>query len=82
MKLHGLPYDRVWTKLSRDVESGTNLVYLEEAVDWELGTEIIITTTSYEFDQTETNIITDILNNGLTLKLQYNIQYKHLGKNN
>lgn len=70
----------MWVKLSSDAEVGVSLLELQSSVDWLPGMEVVITSTSYDFRQTEKHRITEILNDGLTLRLQESLQYLHLGK--
>ena len=50
MELHGKP-SISWTRLVETAEAGSSLLKIEEAVDWEVGTELVITPT--ERGQTE-----------------------------
>ena len=44
MELHGKP-SISWTRLVETAEAGSSLLKIEEAVDWEVGTELVITPT-------------------------------------
>lgn len=42
-----------WTRLSKTADQGSNVIHLEEAVDWKPGEEIVIAPTSFEPYDTE-----------------------------
>lgn len=42
LELHGRP-GISWTRLVETAPAGADLLKLEEAVDWEIGTEVVIT---------------------------------------
>ena len=44
---HGINHNVYWTSLARTVEAGGSSIELMEEVDWNVGDEIVITTTSY-----------------------------------
>ncbi|XP_067833370.1 fibrocystin-L-like [Heptranchias perlo] len=60
LDLHGLPHLVYKTKLALTALAGSTNVTLAEAVDWQEGDEIIITTTSYSPGQTESRTIVSI----------------------
>ena len=78
LDLHGKPRNVSWTTLSNTAKAGTNVITLEKAVDWQVGEEIVITTTTYRHDQTETAKIASVSADKRTLTLQSNLQYDHL----
>ncbi len=53
LDLHGKPRRVTWTRLNRSVEAGDRIIELSESVDWQIGEEIIITTTSFSMEETE-----------------------------
>nr|XP_058131903.1 fibrocystin-L isoform X2 [Dasypus novemcinctus] len=80
LDLHGIPHSIYKTKLSETAEAGSNVLSLMDAVDWQEGEEIVITTTSYDYHQTETRSIIKILHGRKILILNDTLSYTHLGK--
>ncbi|CAL1168986.1 unnamed protein product [Cladocopium goreaui] len=77
MELHGKP-SISWTRLVETAEAGSSLLKIEEAVDWEVGTELVITPT--ERGQTEeVRRVLSIEDNGLTIRLDEPLRHEHLG---
>ncbi|XP_036732330.2 LOW QUALITY PROTEIN: fibrocystin-L [Manis pentadactyla] len=80
LDLHGIPRSIYKTKLSETAEAGSKTLSLMDAVDWQEGEEIVITTTSYDFHQTETRSIIRILHDQKTLILNDTLSYTHLAE--
>ncbi|KFO35224.1 Fibrocystin-L [Fukomys damarensis] len=80
LDLHGLPRLIYKTKLSETAEAGSKVLSLMDAVDWQEGDEIVITTTSYDLHQTETRSIIRILHGHRILILNDSLSYNHLAK--
>ncbi|XP_054983665.1 fibrocystin-L [Sorex araneus] len=80
LDLHGVPRAIYKTKLSETAESGSKILSLMDAVDWQEGEEIVITTTSYDFHQTETRSIVKILHDHKILVLNETLSYTHLAE--
>ncbi|XP_004431348.1 PREDICTED: fibrocystin-L [Ceratotherium simum simum] len=78
LDLHGIPRSIYKTKLSETAEAGSQVLSLMDAVDWQEGEEIVITTTSYDFHQTETRSIIKILHDQKILILNDTLSYTHL----
>jgi len=53
LDLHGRPRSVTWTRLNRSVEAGDRIIELAESVDWQIGEEIVISTTSFSMEETE-----------------------------
>ncbi|XP_045717230.1 fibrocystin-L [Phyllostomus hastatus] len=77
LDLHGIPRSIYKTKLSETAEAGSKVLSLMDAVDWQVGEEIVITTTSYDFHQTETRSIVKILHDHRILILNATLSYTH-----
>ncbi|XP_045037491.2 fibrocystin-L [Desmodus rotundus] len=77
LDLHGIPRSIYKTKLSETAEAGSKVLSLMDAVDWQVGEEIVITTTSYDFHQTETRSIVKILHDRKILILNASLSYTH-----
>ncbi|XP_077023612.1 fibrocystin-L [Tamandua tetradactyla] len=80
LDLHGIPHSIYKTKLSETAEAGSKVLSLMDAVDWQEGEEIVITTTSYDFHQTETRSIIKILHGRKILILNDTLSYTHLAE--
>ncbi|XP_023386544.1 fibrocystin-L-like, partial [Pteropus vampyrus] len=80
LDLHGIPRSIYKTKLSETAEAGSKVLSLMDAVDWQEGEEIVITTTSYDFHQTETRSIVKVLHDHKILFLNDTLSYTHLGE--
>ena len=79
LSLHGKNRSPTWTFLAQTAKEGDTQVVLSQAVDWQIGDEIVIASTFYEAKQTEERTITNISNDGLTLSLNSLLTYNHLG---
>nr|XP_048313021.1 fibrocystin-L isoform X3 [Myodes glareolus] len=80
LDLHGLPHSIYKTKLSETAEAGSRILSLVDAVDWQEGEDIVITTTSYDLHQTETRRIAKILHGHKILVLNDSLSYTHLAE--
>jgi len=77
-----------WTMLNATVTAGETSITLQDAVDWVVGEEIIITTTGREHDldrklsytQTEKRTIVSIAADKKTMVLDKPFNYSHFGK--
>ncbi|XP_053415184.1 fibrocystin-L isoform X2 [Nycticebus coucang] len=77
LDLHGIPHSIYKTKLSETAEAGSKVLSLTDAVDWQEREEIVITTTSYDFHQSETRSIVKILHDRKVLILNESLSYTH-----
>ena len=78
LKLYGKTHNVVWTKLSTTAEAGSDIIHLKESVDWEVGMQIVVTPTGYNYREVEEHTISEVRNNGHTLVLTEALYYKHL----
>lgn len=53
LDLHGVNRSVYWTRLRKTADPGSGVIYLEDAVDWRPGEEIVIGPTSFEPYDTE-----------------------------
>ena len=79
MQLIGRPRRVSWTRLSKNAEIGSNEITLEQSVDWEIGEQIVISTTTYESRQAEKFVISNVMNNGTVLTLVGALKFRHIG---
>lgn len=78
LDLHGKPRDVIWTQLEVGVSAGQSEITLKEAVDWVAGEEIVVTTTSFVIEQTETMTIAAVSQDKKTLTLTAPLGYDHM----
>ncbi len=69
-----------WTMLEETASAGTNQITLTNPVDWEVGDEIVITSTCFDAYQTETLQISAISNSRLVLTLNTSLSHTHIGE--
>lgn len=77
IEIHGIVRDVVWTHLSATVNAGDTQITLNEDIDWAVGEEIVIATTSFKNTESEQRTITAV--SGRILTLDKALKYKHLG---
>ena len=78
LDIHGAPQIAVWTTLNQTLTAGSNTVHLIEPVSWQVNDTIVIGSTSFDAQQSETFIIASVSNDSLTITLQTNAQYDHI----
>ena len=79
LQMFGKPRSVYWTTLAATLEVGGNSIVVEKPTDWQVGEEIMISTTTYESRQVEKFIIDAIGSNGTAITLRGTAKYKHLG---
>ncbi|MFC5599162.1 G8 domain-containing protein [Deinococcus cellulosilyticus] len=82
LDLHGSPQVKTWTRLSATATAGSSTITVKDALDWKVGDEIIITSSSFynpysPKPQTERRQITKI--SGQTLTLSQPLSFAHWG---
>eukprot|EP00062_Callorhinchus_milii_P017054 gi/632969110/ref/XP_007900907.1/ PREDICTED: LOW QUALITY PROTEIN: fibrocystin-L [Callorhinchus milii] len=80
LDLHGIGHSVYKTKLALTALAGSTNVTLAEAVDWQDGDQIVVTTTSYDAQQTEIRTISSISFDGITLLLDRPLSYTHISE--
>lgn len=68
-----------WTHLGANVNALAKQITLSEPVDWEVGDEIVIVSSRLNCNEAEKRTITAVSANGLTLTLNRNLSYPHVG---
>ena len=78
LDIHGKP-KMSWTDLDTTVQPGDNELTVVEVVDWEIGDELMITSTDYDMNHAEFMRITDITSDGKksTVTLDRAFRHKH-----
>ncbi|XP_056378584.1 fibrocystin-L-like [Hyla sarda] len=77
LDLHGLPRSIYRTKLAKTALTGSQFITVSQPVDWKVGEEILITTTSYNPWQTEIRKITNVSDDQMTLTLNVSLSFNH-----
>ncbi|KAG8539217.1 hypothetical protein GDO81_021214, partial [Engystomops pustulosus] len=77
LDLHGLPRSVYRTKLANTASAGSQTITVRDPVDWQVGEDILITTTSYNAWQTETRSILAISSDRRTLTLNVSLSFNH-----
>jgi len=75
--MHGMDIGTSWVKLAATAAAGDTTLELSEAVSWAAGSEIVISTTSYELHETERKTIASF--SGTTVTLTEALDFEHLG---
>ena len=75
--MHGIDVGQTWTKLAASASAGSNEIELVDTVTWAVGSEIVISTTSYELLETERRTIASVT--GKTVTLTEALEFDHLG---
>jgi hypothetical protein len=78
--IHGMPKTPTWTLLGASVQKGSSTITLTEAVNWLVGDEIVVASTSFNRDEFERRFIVTISSDGKTLTLDSPLLYAHFGE--
>ena len=76
--LTSVPRTPSWTTLGATVEEEGTKIVLSESVEWEVGDEIVITSTSFEGLESETAVISAVSGSKTTLTLSSPLRYRHV----
>lgn len=78
LQLHGA--EKIsWTQLGANVNAGSNQITLKEAVNWNVGDEILIVSSRKNWNEAEKRSITAISGGGTVLTLNAVLNYPHKG---
>ncbi|XP_048451560.1 fibrocystin-L-like [Rhincodon typus] len=80
LDLHGIPHLVYKTKLGSTAHADSLNITLAEAVDWQEGDEILVSTTSYNHMQTEIRMIHSISFDRKTLGLNKALSHTHIAE--
>ncbi|XP_053190049.1 fibrocystin-L-like [Scomber japonicus] len=80
LELYGLPHNVYHTKLAATSNAGSNSLKLAQSVDWQVGDEVVISTTSYNASETEKHKITAVSSDGRVLTLDQPLAYMHISE--
>jgi len=74
--MHGQDIGTAWTKLAATAAAGDTTLELSEEVTWAAGSEIVISTSSYELHETEKRTIASV--SGTTVTLTEALEFEHV----
>ncbi|CAF94000.1 unnamed protein product, partial [Tetraodon nigroviridis] len=80
LELYGQPHSVYHTKLAATAAAGSNTLTLAKTVDWKIGDEVAISTTSYNASETEKRWITAVSADSRVLTLNQPLNYTHIGE--
>ena len=84
LDLHGRPLlgERTHTKLAQTAAKGSRELRLAEPVDWDVGADVALTSTSADgtMDEAETVTISAVLDGGYRLLIEQPLEWEHLGE--
>ena len=74
--MYGRPRVKTWTTIENTIEPGDNNFSVSEDVDWQVGEEIVVASTSFNHEEAEKMKIISIV--GRTVVVDKKFVYKHL----
>lgn len=77
LDIHGTPRTPTWTLMSETAEAGATSILVDDAVDWQVGEEIIIASSDWNHLQSERRFITSVTNGGRTINFKEPLINKH-----
>ena len=80
LDLHGAPTLRSWTRLAATAAAGSSTLTLVEPVDWPVGSELVIASTSSEMEEAERVTLASLDGSGTSLGLTAPLAHEHLGE--
>lgn len=80
LRLHGRAYSRTWLRIDEDADAEEETIHLEASVDWPLGAEIVIASTTFDPGEAEqATLAAAPSNGGRTLTLEAALAHSHTG---
>lgn len=80
LELYGQPHNVYHTKLAATAAAGTNTLTLSQPVDWQVGDEVAISTSSYDAWETEKRVIIAVSVDSRVLTLDQPLTHTHIGE--
>jgi hypothetical protein len=80
--IHGKQFHPTWTRLAATAWTQDDRVYLQDAVNWQVGQQVLVTTTIYKdkFDpQNEVRTIAAISSTGKIIQFTEPLNFTHYG---
>lgn len=75
LSLHGKRRSHTWTTLASTVSAGGSSITVSDAVDWQVGEEIVVASTSFVHTEAEKKIIKAISGNTITVDSPFVYQH-------
>jgi hypothetical protein len=75
-EMYGTPRPVTWSKITATINVGDSQLTVADTVDWAVGEEIVVASTSFVHQEAEVRKITAI--NGSTITVNATFQYKHV----
>ncbi|EFA76092.1 hypothetical protein PPL_10671 [Heterostelium album PN500] len=80
ISVQGKQYHQTWTKLAATAWSGDCIIYVQDDVNWEVGQQIVITTSIYKDNlRNQNEIMTIAAIEGKKIQLTTSLRYYHYG---
>jgi hypothetical protein len=83
LEMHGKAFAPTWTRLAESAGPGSTQLTLMDAVDWEVGQQVVVVTTAWHDDpedhQNEVRLITSIDASGTVITLDAALSFGHYG---
>lgn len=80
--VHGRQYNPTWTRIAATIWPGANVLYVQDANNWEVGQTIVVATSAMEDlddDQNEVRTIVAIDQSGRRIQVDSPFEYYHYG---
>lgn len=78
LSIHGAVDGPTWTQLNATAQAGDRTLTLKEPVDWDVGDEIVVVSSSYDPGLAERRTITAV--DGNTVTLNDSLEFQHYGE--
>lgn len=69
-----------WTQLGTTAASGAAGIMLKEPIDWDVGDQIVIASTSFDMDEAEVRTITKVLPGSMSVRINQPLAKQHYGE--
>ncbi|EGC33844.1 hypothetical protein DICPUDRAFT_36074 [Dictyostelium purpureum] len=80
ISVQGKQYHYTWTKLAATAWSGDNVIYIQDSVNWEVGQQVVITTSIYEdLIENQNEVKTILAIDGKRIQFTEPLQFYHYG---
>ena len=73
--MHGKVRSKTWTTIAQTINLTDTQFEVSEAVDWEIGEEIVVASTDYDHTHAERRTITGVSGNTITVDSAF--EYEH-----
>ena len=76
LDIHGQKRSVTWTTLTETADKGSDILKLNEAVDWKAGELLGIATSTFSYNNSETRSILKVIDSK-TIQLNESLSFKH-----